>query len=535
MAYYNPDRKVLVKEIFPHGTYSIPEDVGNLYIGDIAYDPRSFKRFSGQKQGIKIYFAPYPFVNRGGKEVEANELIPEAIACGAKIIVYKPNPEIDSSLKKSVVFIPVSDPRKYLARVAQRWYGLDRFEIPMYAVTGTKGKTSTTHILHHLLNSLFGKAGLIGSANYFIGNEHIENLSPIINDTCLTTLEPLETTGFIYHFCQQGGKVMILEATSHAFELHRISENVMLSGGIITNLGSDHLNFHKTQSQYKKAKAKIIPLIAKSKLNFPKVLILNSNDINAPYFYRMARDFSVPVYGVGCSNKKTYIPIKYQIEFDKLSKTYTLVSGKESGLLPASLSSEFNVYNASIAIALAKESHGFPIPLLCDQLSNFKGIPGRFEVIQHRPFQVIVDYAHEEMSLTALLKHARAFTKKVIVVMSCTGDRDKAKRSKMGRIAAKMADFTFITNDSTYYEDPVQILDEVERGYRQVRPNGYKVIDDRRKAINEAIKSAKTGDGVYILGMGSEQILNRGGKIIPWSDSKIARKYLRDIHQASKK
>ncbi len=527
MAFYETDRYVTVGEMLPY--LSVPPNKGKEMVGDIAYDPLSFNRFPSERPGEKIYISPHPFVNRGGREVPPNLYIQEAIDHGASVVVYRPDDSTRGEKTPQVTFVEDDDPRRTLALAAAIYYGIDQVDKPIFAATGTKGKTTTTYMLRHLLNKIVGPTGLIGTADYWMGDRLVENLSPFINGTWLSCPEALELSGFIAGNWESGGRSMVLEATSHALQLHRVSKPLNLAGGVVTNLGSDHLDFHGTREAYRDAKGRIIDLIARSDGKNFRPVILNANDPDSIYFEERARMQGVPVVTVGFENKNAVLPIQYGLVYDTNTGVFQLNHGGESVAIPSKIGPAYNMLNIAMATALVRSVFELPISEIPKIFEDFEGVPGRFQVVQKEPFMVVVDFAHEETSLAALLEHIDTLSQNAILVMGCAGDRDKAKRPKMGELAARKAYFTIITNDSTNSEDPEVILRQIEAGYLGVRQDGYEVLDDRRMAIQRAIELAKPGDGVYILGMGSETILDRGGEIIPWSDVEVSREILNSM------
>ncbi len=405
MAYFQPTSKIRIHDLFKG--ILINNQLRNLkndFVADIAYDSLSLQRFSTSRRGLKIYFAPYPFVNRDGKEQNPNLFINEAIDFGARIIVYKSFKELQK--KKNVIYIPVSKPRHVLAQCSFRFYNLAAIKMPIFGVTGTKGKTTVAYLIHHLLNKIEGKTGLISSADYYIGTQKVSNLSPHINGTWLSCLESLELAGFIYSLYKQKGRAMVIEATSHALALHRVSNQIHFVGGVITNIGSDHLDFHKSLSNYIQAKKMLIDYIALSKNVLPKVLVLNANDSSALELKDYAKKRGIQkIVTIGIYGENTFIgTVDYLIRdreafFDILfkNKVYTC---------PNKLGGSFNTFNYTAAIALMNQVYQIPVSELIGYLYSFKKVPGRFEFVIYEPYSIIVDYAHEEISMEAVLKYA---------------------------------------------------------------------------------------------------------------------------------
>ena len=529
MAYYESDTRITVGDMLPGYRSQLSPDRAASFVSDLAYDSRSFIRFPGFADGTRVYIAPHPFVNREGREQDPNRFLEEAVANGAEVIIYKPPADYRDERVDS---IESANPREDLAGAAGRFYGLDKDNLPVFAATGTKGKTTSTFYLHHMLQKLIGNTGLVGSANYYMGREQVPNISPEVNDTWLTSLEPVELAGFIAELKRRQGKAMVVEATSHALALHRVSTNANLAGGMVTNFGADHLDFHGSVEEYLAAKMQLLDRIASTSIPLHKSVILNANDGAVHHFAERARHLGLDFNTVGLEGN-LLMPVNYLIRTDTATGRYFVTNNGQTIMLPESVEGSYNAQNAAMAIALAQQVLGLPIDELANSLEDFNGVPGRFEYIQREPFSVVVDYAHEEMSLRSLLSHAREKWNRVVVVMSCTGDRDKSKRPKMGKIAAELADLTIITNDSTHQEDPDSILNQIAQGYKSHRDEGYTVIGDRKTAINRAIEDAQPGDGIFILGMGSERIMDVGGVVIPWNDSEVAREAVQSAAHSS--
>lgn len=493
-------------------------------ISDIAYDSRSFKKYPSKLPGKKVYVSAHPFVNRDCVEVDPNLYIDEAIANGANVVIYRPeNPIVK---KPNVTYIECNNPREALAKMTGEWYKTNDLPFPVFAITGTKGKTTTAYILHHILNKLVGVTGLTSSADYYIGEKKIPNFTPEVNEMLLSCPEALELSGFI-NAHRNKLKAFVVENTSHALALDRATYNLDISGGIVTNIGSDHLDFHKTHKNYVKCKLKLIDLIANSKFK-NKCVVLNANDRYVGQFIERARALGVDAITVGFSEpnhlKK---PIDYIL--NNVDGKYLLTFQNQKITLPDTIFCDVNAINAVMAIALTHKQFDIDLIKIVSSLNSFEGVAGRFEIIARKPFTVMVDNAHEQMSFEMIMKFAKSKWNNVVTIFSCTGDRDKAKRPLMGKLAAEYSDYTIVTNDSTHSEPPMQILKDMEDGYRSIRKDNYEVIDDRDLAIKKGIQMGKPGGIVLVLSMGSENVIERGGVIKKWSDKEAALKYLSAI------
>lgn len=496
----------------------IVDGASSSKVSDVAYDARAFKKFPSKLPGIKIYISPFPFVNRDCKEQNPNLFIDEAISNGANVVIYRPDRKIIKN--KKVAYIEHDNPRELLARAAGRWYQTSSLALPTFGVTGTSGKTTTVYMLHHILNKLVGTTGLTSSADYYIGNRKYRNFTPVVNQTLLSCPEALELSGFMDKH-RRGLKAFVVEATSHALALDRASLNLSFAGGIITNIGSEHLDFHKTHENYVRSKLKLIKLIAESNFKIKKV-VLNADDKYFRISIKEASHYKVNVATVGFEKPNLLKnKIDYLIRNDNYK--YLLQHNNKKVFLPDNIRSGANAANAAMAAALVHQYFGGKLENIVKLLNTFRGVSGRFEVLTKNPFTVMVDNAHEPLSFEMVLKYARSLWKDVITVFSCTGDRDGAKRPIMGRLAAKLSDYTIITNDSTHGENPQKILAEIEKGFLSIKKDKYEVIDDREKAIRRGVKMGKPNGVVLILGVGSENIIERGGRIKKWSDKEIVK------------
>lgn len=491
------------------------------HIADIAYDARTIKKYPSKLLGDKIYVSAYPFINRDCKEVDPNLYIDEAIANGANVIIYHPGPPIIKKL--NITYVECNNPREILAKMTGVWYRTNDLPFPIFGITGTKGKTTTAYMLYHILNKLIGVTGLTSSADYFIGKKKVPNFTPEINKTLLSCPEALELSGFISSY-RGKLKAFVVENTSHALALDRATYNLNISGGIVTNIGSDHLDFHKTHKNYVDCKLKLIDVIANSKSR-TKCIVLNANDRYVEQFIERASILGVNIVTVGFL-KTNYSSKSIDYLLEKTNGKYRLTFHNQEIRFPDTVFCDVNAINAAMAVALVHQHFNLDLNKIIQSLFSFKGVYGRFEIITNKPFTVMVDYAHEPMSFEMILKFARSKWNNVVTVFSCTGDRDNAKRPIMGGLSAKYSDYTIITNDSTHSENPTQILKEIEDGYRLVKNDNYEVIDDRSLAIKKGIQMGKHKGIVLILGMGSENIIERGGIIKKWSDSEITKKYL---------
>lgn len=420
--------------------------------------------------------------------------------------------KVRSLLPSSAVRRIENSYRKARVRLATARYGHPARHLKIIAVTGTNGKTTTACYLNEIFKAAGKTTALFTTAVIEInGQKKLNDLNRTV-----------ALTGQLMRFLRDAKRArvdcVVLEVTSHALEQHKL-DTTTVDCAIMTNLTQDHLDYHKTMDSYADAKGL---LFAKK----PRLVVLNRDD---NWYERFA------AYPAG-QNRITYGTSKTadcrisSVKLHRKGSEAELVFDAQTRLtLATALPGRFNVYNLAAA-ASAAYLYEIPLKSISKGIANLKSIPGRFErPITDKPFEVIVDYAHTPDALEKLLEAVRAMTKKrVLLVFGACGDRDKSKRPIMGEIAAKLADRIFLTEEESYNEDPAAIRAMVFEGIKKGRAAARTTeIEDRREAIEKALKSARTGDTVVITGMGHEQFRIVKGQRLPWNDSDVVRKILK--------
>jgi len=314
----------------------------------------------------------------------------------------------------------------------------------------------------------------------------------------------------------QGIEWLVMETTSMALAQHRVY-GIPYSVGVFTNLTQDHLDYHGTFENYKRAKLKLFQLVAKNK-NGLQTAVINADDPAGDYFAK-----AVPK------------PVKYGIKNGDLKASNIISTSSGSSFrvselkIKIHLPGEFNIYNALAAVGVGQVL-GLEPKQIEQGIAALDSVAGRMERVDAgQDFAVLVDYAHTPDALEkALGALKQASDGKVIVVFGATGDRDKGKRSQMGEAAAKNADLIFLTDDETYTEDPEIIRQAVYRGIESAGGAGKTtVINDREQAIKAAFAAAKKGDSVLLAGIGHQDHRVMGGKKQHWVEAEVATKLLR--------
>ncbi len=354
-------------------------------------------------------------------------------------------------------------------------------EMVLIGITGTKGKSTVVEFCHQIFTEAGQKVASLSSIRFKINDKERPNALK------MTMPGRFKIQKFLRQAKNAGCKYVILEVTSEGILQHR-HQFINFKTAVFTNLSPEHIERHGSFEKYKTAKGKLFQAVKNTH-------IINIDDENADYFLRFPA-------------KKKY---KYGLnQGDVNNKNLQL-----NLLLPG----EFNIYNALAAICVGL-SEKVNLKICKTAVEKMKGIPGRMEKVISEPFNVVVDYAHTPDALEKVYQTLKPQQSKMICVLgSAGGGRDKWKRPEMGRIAEKYCDEIIITNEDPYDESPGKIIKEVGEKIKN-----YKSILDRKEAIKEAVKTAKTGDVVIITGKGCEPwMCVSGGKKIPWDDRQIVR------------
>lgn len=418
------------------------------------------------------------FVAIRGFEADGHKFIPKAVENGAAVILCEEKPSCD------IPYVLVSDSRYGLAIVSRDFFGDPASEMTMIGITGTSGKTSSSYLIKHMLESkLDAKVGLIGTNGNMIGDEFLH--------TEHTTPESYELHKLFRHMADSGCTHVVMEVSSHSLTLERVA-GIHFDVALYTNLSQDHLDFHGTMEEYAAAKRKLFSMCSLG--------CFNLDDAWADFM----RD------GASCrtmtfsTEKNEADLVAKDIRLTADGVRFASVSGDEISMTKLDIPGMFSVYNAlgtmSVGLAL-----GLSLADCSDAMSSAKGVKGRLEIVPTgRDFSVVIDYSHKPDALEKVLKTLKPVTRgRLIALFGCGGDRDKLKRPIMGRIAADNADLVVVTSDNPRTEDPDEIIREIVAGMKDKR-TPTKVICDRREAIAWAIDNAAPGDVLLLAGKGHE-------------------------------
>ena len=454
-----------------------PRDVvgrAPLDVTDLAYDTRAVTPGA-------LFFCVR------GANADGHELAPQAIEAGAAALVVE-RPIAAAHVPQIVV----ADSRAAMAVAADVFFGHPTRELEVVGVTGTNGKTTTAHLVYAILAAAGRRPGLLGTIEARLAGER----RPVVR----TTPEAIDLQRTFREMLDAGDRSCAMEASSHASELHRL-DRVRFAALVFTNLTPDHLDFHGTMERYFDAKRLLFV-----QADRPPAAI----GVDDAWGRRLAAE-RPDALTFGFAEDA-------QIRPDALDGIDLKLRGR------------FNVLNALGALAAARLL-GIDDEATAQGLEAVRGVPGRFESVDEgQPFEVVVDYSHTPDSLENALRAARELAAgRVLCVFGCGGDRDREKRPLMGRIASELADVPILTSDNPRSEDPLAIIDEVQRA-----ASGELDVElDRRAAIARAIETAREGDVVLVAGRGAEPAQEVQGRMLPFDDRDVAREALRRIQAAA--
>ncbi len=461
------------------------------------------------------------FVCIAGYQTDGHNYIRQAVERGAVALLVEQNPQelaLPSEVLAKVAWVQVENTRTALAWVSAHFYDFPAQKLTMIGVTGTNGKTTTTHLIEAILESQSHRVGLIGTINNKLGDA----ILPVTNTTPL----PLELQELLAMMVEKKASYAVMEVSSHALDLGRV-EACDFDVAVFTNLTQDHLDFHENMANYQTAKTKLFTkLSSPSGKTHPKYGIINIDD---PAGREIMEKSGGQVLTYGIKNAAQVRAENIAITAGGVAFTVQTPQGQIN--LKLRMTGLFSVYNALAAICVGLVEQ-IALPAIQQALEAVPGVAGRFELVDEgQPFGVIVDYAHTPDSLENILKTAREFVQgRIITVFGCGGDRDRTKRPIMGGIAARLSDYTIITSDNPRSEVPEAILSDIEQGVQAVTdPTNYKSITDRRNAITTAIKLAQPNDLVIIAGKGHETYQIIGAQTIHFDDREVARACLQEL------
>lgn len=449
------------------------------------------------------------FVAMRGTRTDGHKHLDMAATNGAAAILI--NEDYHGDLPSGLPVVRSVNPRHTLAMLASFFYGNPSDKLQMIGVTGTNGKTTVTYMIQSLLATMGFSCGVIGTVGAHFNNQHFP--------TGATTPESPELQAFLAKMVEADIHAAALEVSSHALEWRRV-DGMRFDVAIFTNLTQDHLDFHGTMDRYLAAKSTLFRM--PGKVDAPAVAILNNDDPASEHFRPMIPDYrTIRTYGL--ENDSDFTARNIELLPDVNNFTLICPDGEYPTTLP--IPGKHNILNGLASVA-ALAALGYKTSDIADAMKKLAVVPGRMEKIsQNQPYQVLVDYAHTPDALVNLLEAVKPITEgRIITVFGCGGDRDTSKRPIMGEAVSTRSDLTIVTSDNPRTEDPSAIINDIIPGIES--GSEYRVIPDRRTAIQMAIRVAKAGDTVVIAGKGHEDYQIIGTEVLHFDDREEVRNAL---------
>lgn len=429
------------------------------------------------------------FAAQKGLLFDGHQFIDKAIALGATVILCE---ELPKNLAKNITYIQVEDSNGALALIASNFYDNPSSKLKLIGITGTNGKTTVATLLYKLFQNAGYKTGLLSTVKILVDTKQYVATH--------TTPNSVAINSYLNEMVELGVDYCFMEVSSHGIHQKR-TEGLQFAGGVFTNLTHDHLDYHKTFSEYRDVKKSFFDKLPKTAF-----ALVNIDDKNGPVMFQNT-EAKKQSYAL-----KTMADFKAKIIENQFSGLVLNINNNE---VYTKLIGRFNAYNL-LAVYGVSILLGLDSTEALQHLSKLENVTGRFQYfISKGGVTAIVDYAHTPDALKNVLEtinEIRTGNEQVITVVGCGGNRDKAKRPVMGRIASQLSSQVLVTSDNPRNEDPQTIIEEIEAG---IEPQNLKKsisILDREQAIKTASKLAKKGDIILIAGKGHETYQEIQGK-----------------------
>lgn len=447
------------------------------------------------------------FVAVKGTVYDGSDFIAQAIANGAEYIVCRHDTTISET---QCELVTVEDPAKAAAILAQASMANPASKITNLAVTGTNGKTTVAYLVHSCIQNTGQKCGLISTI--------VDDTGQATFDKDMTTPDSLTIAERQSQMLKAGAKYMITEASSHALYQNRLA-GIDFKAAAFTNLAGDHLDYHKTEKDYLAAKSKLFEALSPD-----ATAVLNKQ---SPHAEQIVKKTKARILWYAIDEPADIVA---SIESMDIGGTvFSLQYAGQKQKIKTPLLGRYNVSNHLAAAGLCL-AIGLNLQQIAAGLSALKIIPGRLEKLDSNQTSIIIDYAHSDDALKNVLSTLRPLCKgKLIVLFGCGGDRDRTKRPRMARVAEQLADFIVVTSDNPRTEQPMAIIDEIITGFENPKSPNLVVEQDRKKAIELAVKNAAEDDIVLMAGKGHETYQIIGNQKLDFSDRKTAQECLAKI------
>ena len=482
------------------------EGDGNVEVTGVQYDSRRVK--PGDL-----------FVAVAGLHQDGHVFAREAVGAGAVAVAIQG----DAAAPGGVPVVRLASSRTALAELAAEFFGRPSRRLKVAGITGTDGKTTTTHMAEHVLQASGIVAGAMSTVAYRVRGVEMDNLSG------QTTTEAPQIQAWLRRVVDARVTCAVLEVTSHALVQERVAA-CDFDVAAFTNVGHDHLDYHATWEDYLEAKARLIELAAHgADKGIEKTAVLNRDDIS---YERLSGRPISRRWTYGFMSGADLQPL--DVSMNAGGSSFRLRTPVGETYVTLHVPARFNIYNAlcAAAVCLALE---VPLDAIGAGLATFEGVRGRLErVALGQDFGVFIDFAHSAGALASALAELRPFTKGRLIVVFGSTARSDHDRPGMGRSAAQFSDFFIITTDDPLTEDPIEIAREVQSGAEGKAPGrDFEVVIDRRAAIRRAIEVARQGDTVLLAGKGHEHTMQMADGPEPWDERAEAEAAIRGRAAAS--
>ncbi len=440
------------------------------------------------------------FVACRGHATDGHRYLDEAVAQGAAALVVDKNKQDYLPEDLSIPVILVDSPKKILTNLLCRFYGRPDRELTLIGITGTNGKTTTTHLVESIMEAEGESVGLIGTIERrFNGSEFAVDC---------TTPSLVETYRCLREWADSGATAAVMEVSSHGLDQGRVKGLSFAAAGF-TNLSQDHLDYHGEMEEYYQSKKKLFQQSSTAVVYVgDKYARRLSSELDAVSVGPEEADYSV------VAPESTLSHTRLKMQLPQADEVITFESP---------LTGRHNYKNMALAVALTAEL-GIQTSAIKEGLATCDNVPGRCEKVASSP-TVVVDYAHTPAAVENVIKSMKPLTEgRLICVFGAGGDRDRGKRPAMGEAVNRLADYAVVTSDNPRSEEPAEIIDDILVGMEAGR---FHVQLDRGQAIREAVERAAPEDLVLILGKGHETEQVIGDRVIPFDDARVAREVLK--------
>lgn len=464
------------------------------------------------------------FVAIPGGYVDGRDFLADALHRGAvAALVESDTPPALVDGYQAVGF--VRNARAVLAQAAAVYFDTPSAALRLIGVTGTDGKTTTSHMIEAICRHNGLRTGLIGTVAVRVGDHQV------LHESRQTTPESLLIQGYLAAMREAQVDVAVMEATSHGLALHRV-DGCLFDVGVVTNITHEHLDFHGSVAAYRLAKGSLLSRVAESRRHGKlAAVVLNVDDEGARSVMDMADGCTLTTFGLNQEHSPAVTACDIQRATGGTAFTLVTPFGEVPVLLP--MPGLYNVANA-LAASGACLTLGLRLDDIAEGLNRLPSVPGRMQVIDEgQPYSVIVDYAHTPEALSVLLRDVRtSATGRVLVLFGSAGERDIAKRMAQGRIGVELADYAVFTSEDPRFEDPDEIIEQIAEGAIEFggrRGVDFTCIEDRADAIRWVLGCATAGDVVVLAGKGHEHSMIYGTEKRPWDEAEQARSTLREM------